>query len=193
MYADVFAAILVGGTGSRLGGADKAMLRGPDGTPLLERLVATLAPAVCEVVLIGRAGQRYDVGCRQLEDTRPASGPLAGLDAALTAEIAPWCFLVACDMPAVGVELLELLAARRRDHTCVVVPRIDDRLEPTAALYAASCRHAIRAALDAGRRAVHRVVLELAHEAVEVPRELRAQLANINTPEDLAAAGARRT
>jgi len=186
---DVFAAILVGGTGTRLGGVDKAMLRWPDGTTLLERLVTTLRPAVREVVLVGRAEQSFDVDCRMLEDTRPDTGPLAGLDAALHADIAPWCFLVACDMPTVGRELLHYLADRRTNDVCAVVPSTDGQLEPTAALYAASCRDSIRAALDDGRRAVHKVVVTLAHVPVDVPKSLRRQLTNVNTPEDLAAIG----
>jgi molybdopterin-guanine dinucleotide biosynthesis protein A len=188
-YDDIFVAILVGGSGTRLGGVDKALLKWPDGTTLLERLVGALRPAVRDVVLVGRAGQSYPVDCRLLTDTREGSGPLAGLDAALHAEIAPWCFLVACDMPGVGVELLHYLADRRTTDVCAVVPSTEIGLEPTAALYSRACRASIRAALDRGQRAVHKVVESLAHNAVDVPAVLRSQLTNVNTPEDLLAVG----
>jgi len=190
VLVDTVAAVLVGGGGERLGGVDKAMLRWPDGTTLLERLVTTLRPEVREVVLLGRANQRYPgVDCRLLEDTRPGCGPLGGLDAALAAGIAPWCFLVACDMPRVGAELLHYLADRRNRDTCAVVPTRGPGLEPTAALYSATCAPSVRAALNARQRALHRLLEQIPHTPVDLPAELRGQLTNVNTPEDLEGVG----
>jgi molybdopterin-guanine dinucleotide biosynthesis protein A len=187
---DVFAAILVGGRGQRLGGTDKAMLCLPEGEPLLARLVDLLTPAVREVVLVGRHDQTYpSVSCRLLSDTIAAAGPLAGLDAALTAGVAPWCFLVACDMPRLGCELLYYLADRRTSDACVVVPAGPSGIEPTAALYACRCRDEVRKALDQGERALHRMVAGLRHNAVEVPALLAAQLTNVNTRDDLLSVG----
>jgi molybdopterin-guanine dinucleotide biosynthesis protein A len=187
---DVFAAILVGGRGQRLGGTDKAMLCLPEGDTLLARLVRLLTPAVREVVLIGRHDQAYpSVSCRLLPDTIAGAGPLAGLDAALTAGVAPWCFLVACDMPHLGRELLYFLADRRTSDACVVVPASRSGIEPTAALYACRCQKEVRAALDRGERALHRMVAGLRHNVVELPALLAAQLTNVNTCDDLSRVG----
>ncbi len=115
------AVVLSGGTGARLGGADKAALE-VGGRTLLERALAAVAGAA-EVVVVGppvgiaptAASVRFVV-----EDP-PGGGPAAGLLAGVGA-LAPGTGLVvvlAVDMPYVGpatvARLLDALAGERTD------------------------------------------------------------------------------
>ncbi|MBI3179080.1 MAG: molybdenum cofactor guanylyltransferase [Deltaproteobacteria bacterium] len=182
-HPDIFAAILVGGRGSRMGGADKARLREGDRT-FVERLVAALAPVVAEVVLCGRAEQDYpETGCRLIADRHQGVGPLGGLEAALAAAPVPWCFLVACDMPAVDGEVLDRLAAQRQPNLQVVVPRTA-RLEPACALYHVDALTAVRAALARCSHALHHLVAALPHVEVAFEADLAARLRNVNRTGD---------
>lgn len=74
----IFAVILAGGEGSRLGGVNKGALRF-GGTTMLERITARLGSGVEEVLV--SSGPNGKVGMPDLES--PAAGPLAGIAAAV--------------------------------------------------------------------------------------------------------------
>ncbi len=106
------AVVLSGGTGRRLGGADKALLE-LDGGTLLGRALAAVAGAD-EVIVVGQpAATAYPVHF-VLEDP-PAGGPAAGLLAGLGAlgDRHALVVVLAVDMPYVGAatvaRLLEAL------------------------------------------------------------------------------------
>ncbi len=183
-YPDIFAAILVGGRGSRMGGVDKARLRDAEGVTFVERLVSALSPAVVEVVLSGRAEQDYaETGLRLVADRRRDAGPLGGLEAVLETAPAPWCFLVACDMPEVDAQVLDRLAAARQPDAQVVVPRTR-WVEPTCALYHVGALVPVGAALARGERALFKLVAGLTHVEVEFAGSAAKKLRNVNRPDD---------
>src|SRR5690349_130325 len=83
------AVILAGGKSSRMG-RDKAWLE-INGQILLTRQIELVqAGGATEVFISGRAGMDYSAfGCRVLQDRFPNAGPLAGIERALDAAIAP--------------------------------------------------------------------------------------------------------
>ena len=111
--------VLSGGTGVRLGGADKASLE-LDGTTLLDRALRAVA-AADEVVVVGpprptRAGTSRAVSF-VVEDP-PAGGPAAGLLAgleALTLEHGE-VVVLAVDMPYVDAATIRRLRAALGQH-----------------------------------------------------------------------------
>lgn len=97
MSATVLGAVLAGGRSSRFG-SDKALAL-LEGRPLIDHVVAALAPQVDAVVICGRR----DPARRALDDRPgPGLGPLGGLNAALHHARAEGFALVltaGCDMP----------------------------------------------------------------------------------------------
>lgn len=185
-YPDITAGILVGGRGVRLGGVDKARLRRADERSYLQHIVGSLTGLVGEVVLLGRSEQRYaEVDCRLLADQRDSAGPLAGLESLLLADSAPWVLLLACDLPRFDSGLVHALAAERDADLLAVVAQTRRGLEPTCALYAAALHDQVSAALDAGERALHRLVERIPHRRVAMAGELESALTNVNLPQDL--------
>ena len=94
------AVVLAGGTGARLGGADKASLE-HDGRTLLEHSLAALSDAH-EVVVVGPAvtTSRPVIFAREAPARGgPAAGLLAGRDA--LGEMPAWLGVLAVDMPYV--------------------------------------------------------------------------------------------
>jgi molybdopterin-guanine dinucleotide biosynthesis protein A len=186
---DIFAGVLVGGRGTRLGGADKARLR-IGGTTLLESLVAKVSPRVTEVLLATRAGQGFpEVPCRAVTDVQAGRGPLAGLVALLEAGPRPWCWLLAVDLPRFDPDLLERLAAARGGFAAVV-PEVGGRAQPTAALYHVSALPPLRAALARGEGSLQRALAAVPTARPVVGAPLDTSLFNLNGPEDLAVLGA---
>jgi len=113
----VTAVILAGGRSRRFG-ADKLAVS-LDGRPLLEHVVAAVAPLATEVVvaagtdgpsavvdaLRGRGGSPV----RVVADPLPDAGPAAGLRAALEVAREPTVLVVAGDTPRLAAPVLELL------------------------------------------------------------------------------------
>lgn len=128
------AVILAGGKSTRMG-RDKAWLP-LNGQPLLARQLAVvrkLGPA--ELFISGRADVDYiSLGYAVLKDAFPDAGPLAGIAAGLAASSAPLVLVLAVDMPDMTSAVLRQLLGRCAPEVGIV-PRVNRRLEPLAAIY----------------------------------------------------------
>jgi molybdenum cofactor guanylyltransferase len=185
-YADIFAGILVGGHGRRLGGVDKARLPRTDhDDTLLGHLLGVLGPEVAAVRLSGRPEQSYpEAEAPLVADLRPDAGPLGGLEALLAAAPTPWCFLVACDLPDFDVGILHTVAKARRSGVRAVILESAHGLEPTCSLYHRDLFSDLRTALDRGDRAVRDFIARSEHLRVRLSDDLVPALRNINGPGD---------
>ena len=176
--------ILAGGRSSRMG-TDKALMA-LSGEALALKAAATLGRVCKSVSLIGDPARYAPLGLNAVPDNFPGIGPLAGIDAALTATNADRNFILACDMPAVTSEFCAQLIAESGD--CVVPMHDDGNREPLCAVYGKVCAPAVRALIEEGVRSVMRALDELAARGhairyVRVPDP--AMFANLNTPEDV--------
>ncbi len=131
------AVVLTGGTGSRMGGADKAAIE-LDGVTLLERALAATATAT-EVVVVGPEGPTSRPVLWTVEDP-PRGGPAAGLLAALDRFPVPpdLVAVLAVDMPRVHAGTLgRLQAAVEADGSLDGAVLLDarGRRQPLAAVY----------------------------------------------------------
>jgi len=172
-------AVLAGGASRRFG-SDKALAE-LDDRPLIAHAVAALQPFVETVAICGRAfGDHLALADRPA----PGLGPLGGLGAALRHALDHGfdaVLSIGCDMPVLPAGLVEALLA--------IGPPVAVRALPICGLWRAG---------DADRLDTHLAVTD--------DRSLRAWvaacdgrwfegdigLANINTPDDLAALIARR-
>src|SRR5258708_22440920 len=104
---NVEAFILVGGKSSRMG-SDKALLE-LHGAPLIHRSADLLNPLFARITLVGHPERYADFRMPALVDRWPDAGPLGGIGTALAAARAPWCLMLACDMPFVTNEWITFL------------------------------------------------------------------------------------
>lgn len=188
----IFGVILAGGTGRRMGGADKSALI-LDGQPLLARCIGRIEPQVERLVISANGDlSRLDrYGLPVLPDDTPL-GPLSGVLAALdwsAAQGATAVVSVAVDTPFFPEDLVPrlLLAAEGSDQG-VALAASDGRAHPTFGLWPAALRADLRATLARGEARV----MDFAHRhaaALARFRDDRAFL-NINTAEDLVTAEA---
>jgi molybdopterin-guanine dinucleotide biosynthesis protein A len=185
---DTTGLILCGGRGSRMGGVDKGLLADGD-RPLITHVVERLAPQVAALLI--SANRNLDT-YREIApvvpdpgDLEAYAGPLAGILAGLRVASTPWVAVVPCDTPRLPLDLVRRLAGGLGSSRAAYAVT-GAHAHPLACLLASSLRQDLDAALHAGmRRAgewMHRI------GARPVPFDDAAAFANLNTPEDLAAA-----
>jgi len=176
------AVILTGGTGKRLGGADKAGLE-ISGRTLLDHLLAGL-PADVPVVIAGPARPVPRQVTFAVEDP-PGGGPAAGIVAALPHVATPAVGIIAVDVPSGAAFMARALTSLAgHDGTDVVVPVDADgrRQVLCSAWRAESLRSAADRHADWHGRSVRDLLDGMrVHDVPIVPGELD----DIDTPEDL--------
>ena len=185
--------ILAGGRGSRLGGVDKGALD-LNGRPLLEHVLAALAPLAREIVVVANDDRLAgDARLRVIRDPEPHAGVLPALLAALDTATSDLMLLVACDMPFVSRPLVEHLIELSAEYDAVV-PNVDGYEQVMHAIYRVGpCRAAVRAALEQGRRRMIAFLDDVRTLMVD-ESDLRPydpalrSFFNVNTPDDLALA-----
>jgi molybdopterin-guanine dinucleotide biosynthesis protein A len=128
-------------------------------------------------------------------DRFPGCGPLAGIHAGLLASHHPHAFVVACDMPGLDLGVIRFLLGRIGTADAIV-PCWEGDVEPLHAVYATRCAPLMEAHLRAGRHAVRDFLAAVSVDWVQeselqAVRGTAASLLNVNTPEELAAAGGR--
>src|SRR5208283_3554216 len=116
--------------------------------------------------------------------------PLAGIVTALAFTSSPWNLILACDLPYLTAEWIELLLSRAvQSNAKAFVPRTPEGLEPLAAVYR---REAYAPLAEAFRKGVRKMTDALAMIPVEtialqdftVAGQNSLTLKNMNTPED---------
>ncbi len=181
---DTTLGILAGGRATRLGGIDKAWLQ-RDGIPQVLRLRDMLAfQATTILVSANRNLLRYaEYELRTVADRISDAGPLAGVEALIAACRTEWLLTIPVDVLSIPDDLLEQLAKNGQG----AVARDDNGPQPLIALWpVAKTREAVAAALDSNALAVHELQTRLEMPAM---RFQGFQFGNLNTPDDLDAAG----
>ncbi len=193
MSAEKILGVVMAGGASRRMGFDKCRLEF-EGQTLVARSGSVLAPVCDEVVVSIQPDSAGEYGLfRAIRDRRAHSGPLAGLESTLEegAVRGGSVFLLACDLPHVGTDVVRHLldCARDRGDYAAVVPSIEGRRQPLCALYRASALAAVSRQLESGERSMRALLDVISVLVVELSEELpffRTDLfRNLNRPADL--------
>jgi molybdopterin-guanine dinucleotide biosynthesis protein A len=169
-------------------GRPKGLLRGAEGTTLIERWAALFAGLHLPCVLVGRRQAYAHLGLPSLEDPPGEAGPLGGLVALLRmANVDPGLdqvIVVACDMPRVSSALVRRLltappatavAPRSGGHWHSFFVRLHaQRALPVAARRLATGAHSIQGLLD-----------ELSTHELPISEAERAELIDWDHPEEV--------
>lgn len=184
------ALILAGGKSSRVSSTYKALLQ-LGGKCVIERIISLLSGQFEEVIIIADEIQRYaDLGLEVLIDLMPGKGPLVGLYTGLVNSPSPYNFVVACDMPFLNPDLIEVMKKAIRPEDDVLIPRVQERLHPLHAIYSRNCLPVIKAKIGRGNFSMHSLLPDLRVRYLE-EEEIRAicrpeiALFNLNTDQDV--------
>ena len=165
--------LLVGGASTRFG-SPKA-LANLDGRTLAEIGWENLA--FCdERIAVGKTADGLELPFPVVDDGTETRAPIAGVVAGLRAAANAVCVILPVDTPRVEATALAELAAACAD---AAVPETG----PLPGAYRRSALPTLERRLAAGELALHRALDELETRIVRIDP---AQLANVNTPDDLA-------
>lgn len=197
MQDTVALAVLAGGGGRRLGGADKALVEAA-GRPLLAHLLQRLRPQGGRIVLSanGEPARFAPFGLPVVADRVADAGPLAGIAAAAAHAAAAWpgvrwLVTVPVDTPCPPGDLVaRLLAAAMAEGDSgatepVAVAEAAGRLHWGTACWPLAAALRLDAAVRAGARRLEAAIRT--QGLVAVPFAEADAFANINRPDDLAA------
>ena len=179
--------VLAGGRATRLGGVDKAWIQ-RDGVPQVlrwRRRFSTEASAM--LVSANRDFHRYqETGIDAVADRVEGDfGPIAGVEALLAHCRTPWLLTLPVDLVGVNDCLVQTLCAERAPNGAFA--RDEDGDQPLVALWnVEAAMPAAGAAIEASERAIHALQARLQMPAVHFKG---VRFGNLNTPDDLLAAG----
>lgn len=185
--ASVAGMLLTGGASRRMG-TDKASIVIGVGRTCAQTVATRLSTVATPVIEVGPGKS----GLTAVADDEPAAGPLAaiatGWKSLRDMGHANAVLILACDLPAVTVDLLEFLA--RFPSLDTVVPVVNGRAQPLCARFSATSLDTCQHLVAEGRRSL-RALLEtttvtwIEQETWSTVADERC-FADIDTPEDLA-------
>lgn len=184
-----FSAVLLAGGESRRMGADKPTLEFRD-KPLWRiqfDLLGQLRPV--EIFVSARTKPAWNPATAEfIADEEPSRGPLSGLAAALPRIKTKHLLVLAVDMPFMSEEHLRLLCDKIEPGRGVI-PTIENRFEPLAAIYpveAAVDIHTALAGTDFSMRTLANTLVKAGKlRVVPVAAEQRISYQNLNEPADM--------
>lgn len=182
--------VLAGGKSRRLG-RNKALETIADRS-LIERVIEQLRPLANQILIVTSEEQsRLPIAYKGkiLVDLYPGKGPLGGIYTGLRASPSSRSLVVACDMPFLNTELLSYMIKISASFD-LVVPRLNNMVEPLHAVYSKDCLTPIGHLLKLGKLSALEL-LPLVNvryvEGEEIQRfdpELLS-IFNVNTEDDL--------
>jgi molybdopterin-guanine dinucleotide biosynthesis protein A len=188
---DVTGLILAGGMGRRMGGVDKGLVP-LDGRPMVAHVIERLTRQVSAIVINANQNvERYAaLGYPVVSDSIGGfAGPLAGLHAGLLAAQTPYVATSPCDSPFLPLDLVTRLAAGLEGAQAqLAVAHTFAQPHPVFALVGRDVLPHLSAFLDGGGRKIDAWYATLRVAAVQFD-DCPDAFRNINTPDELAAAG----
>lgn len=185
------AVVLAGGKSERMG-RDKARLSW-GATTLLEHVCGLVRPLVDEVVIAVDAPGRFpELTEKVVADLVPGAHALGGLHTGLKSAEYEHAFVCGCDAPFLNPSVIELLFSEA-GYCDLVVPSVNESLQPLHAVYAKSALRTIELQLRDRKLGLKALATKLKAKVVEAdtigaldPGLL--SFVNINTPADYEAA-----
>jgi molybdopterin-guanine dinucleotide biosynthesis protein A len=183
----VTAIVLCGGSGRRFAGRDKP-LELLAGQPLVAHVLARLSGQVSSIVISANRNltEYARFGYPVVRDQQPDCGPLAGLDAGLSASDSQWLLLCPGDAPLLPTDLVSRLRSGLASGAEVAIPHDGERAQHLFMLLERSLAEGVRAYLERGGRSVAGWLTDL--DVAEVSVQDMHAFTNVNTPEELALA-----
>lgn len=118
MYSYITGVILAGGKSSRMG-TNKALLKLGNQT-IIERIAELMKSIFEEVILITNSPEEYNfLNIPIFEDIYKWKGPLAGIHSALVHSTTEKIFVLSCDVPLMGREMIEYIVNYKSEKPIV--------------------------------------------------------------------------
>ncbi|MGB5992561.1 MAG: molybdenum cofactor guanylyltransferase [Desulfobacterales bacterium] len=185
--------ILAGGKNSRFSGKNKALVR-IGGKRILDRIYEVFTILFDKIILVTNDPVQYmDWDFDIVTDIFPIRSSLTGIHTGLFYTATPYAFFVACDIPFIKKELIEVLLDGVEPNIDIVIPETSKGVEPLCSVYSKRCFKPIEEQLEKKSLKIQRVLQKV--RVKKIPEDILrtidpdlVSLYNINTPDDLARA-----
>ncbi len=175
-------AILAGGKGSRMGGADKALLK-LGKYSFLEHLLHTVR-CFDRVLISSNETKTTSYPC--IPDIHQGLGPMGALEAVLSVCETDSLMILPCDTPLIrpdSIFRMYCAFAELPKESGALVLRSGGRVYPTIAIYRKTALPAVIAAIESGNYRMMRLLDSINAEYIDIEDE--NQFKNVNTAQDL--------
>jgi molybdopterin-guanine dinucleotide biosynthesis protein A len=178
-------AILAGGKSERFGKQKNNLPFGK--STLLEFITNRLSSISKNIIVVKKSWTEIPPidGIRIVQDASEEQGAIVGIRTALLASREKYCFVFACDMPFLSLELIERMIHMDKGYDALV-PVHSRGSEPLHAVYSKDCINTIDDCMSSEEKSLHSVLSRV--RAEYVPAELYCEpedaFFNINTRED---------
>jgi molybdopterin-guanine dinucleotide biosynthesis protein A len=178
-------AILAGGKSERFGKQKNTLPFGE--STLLEFIANRLGSISSNIIVVKKNGTEIPPikGIRIVQDASEERGAIVGIRTALLASREKYCFVFACDMPFLSLELIERMIHMDKGYDALV-PVHSRGSEPLHAVYSKDCINTIDDCMSSEERSLHSVLSRVRTEYI--PAELYCDpenaFFNINTRDD---------
>jgi len=185
--------ILAGGKNSRFSGKNKALVR-IGGKRILDRIYEVFTILFDKIILVTNDPVQYmEWDFDIVTDIFPIRSSLTGIHTGLFYITTPYAFFVACDIPFIKKELIEVLLAGVEPSIDIVIPETSKGVEPLCSVYSKRCFKPIEEQLEKKSLKIQQVFQKV--RVKKIPEGILrtidpdlVSLYNINTPDDLARA-----
>ena len=182
----VYGLVLAGGQSRRMG-RDKALLQ-RGGQSQLAFAMSVVTECVDRVFVSTRVDQTNDAERAQFDqivDRYDDMGPVAGILTALEDYPEVDWLVVACDLPNISVETMQLLLRNREGEQAFTAYRSshDDLPEPLCAVYRSGCTDIVRQFVNDGIHCPRKILIR--SDTLLLEQMDPKSLDNVNTPDDL--------
>jgi molybdopterin-guanine dinucleotide biosynthesis protein A len=190
MIQNISGVILAGGANIRFNGIIKANIV-INGKTIISRIIETIKDIFDEIIIVTNTPEEFieypDI--KLTGDQILKAGPLGGIHAALKASSKEALFVFAGDMPLLKKEFIVRQIDFFNSNKCdILVPRIDQYIEPLHAIYNISlCKTLENYLKSENDFAVRKFLKELniSYLQFEESEETKNAFSNINSPSDI--------
>lgn len=184
---------MAGGKNSRFSGKNKALVR-IGGKRILDRIYEVFTILFDKIILVTNDPVQYmEWDFDIVTDIFPIRSSLTGIHTGLFYITTPYAFFVACDIPFIRKELIEILLDGVEPGIDIVIPETSKGVEPLCSVYSKRCFKPIEEQLEKKSLKIQRVFQKV--RVKKIPEDILrtidpdlVSLYNINTPDDLARA-----
>jgi molybdopterin-guanine dinucleotide biosynthesis protein A len=182
--------ILAGGKNSRFFGKNKALVR-VGGKRILDRIYEVFTHLFDKIILVTNDPVQYmEWDLDIVTDIFPIRSSLTGIHAGLFYMTAPHAFFLACDIPFIKKEMIEMLLDHIEPGIDIVIPETSKGVEPLCSVYSKQCLNSIEEQLEKKSLKIQGIFEKVRVKKIpeDVLRHIDPDLVslyNINTPDDL--------
>jgi len=174
------ACILIGGDSSRFGSPKWRAMIG--GITILDRLWIE-----CEIFenryVIGKEYPQ-DLEKHFVRDKLEIKAPIIGLHTSLDNAETDWILLLSCDLPLITKDILLDLWNQTDSEKNIIVPKVNERLEPTCALYHKRILDLCITRIEKNELGLQDLIRSIKSHSVDLT-ERSDQFMNMNTKSDM--------